>query len=363
MNENALINPIISTIIESLQDEIKQGVFKVNAGGSKTALSSDATMDLAPLSGILDYDPQEYTLTALAGTPLKHLEATLEAQNQYMPFDPVMVEAGATLGGTIASGLSGSGRYRYGGIRDFLLGIKFITGTGKLQSGGGKVVKNAAGFDLPKLFVGSLGQFGVMTEATIKVFPKPESFSTLICDFESFEETLAAMTKVATSSSELTCLDIVNDTQLVMRIAGTQEAMEVRLERLQTLVTTGKVLNTSTDESYWQNAREFNWLPANHSLVKIPISASKSLKLENSLNVLSSAIPRQYAVAANVAYLGLPDEINKSDFDDILSKLELSGLAITGDWNKVLLGKQTGQAFTKRILSVLNPTIGNTLNV
>lgn len=353
MNENSIVNPIINTIIESLQAEIKQGIFKVNAGGSKTALSSDATMDLAPLSGILEYDPQEYTLTALAGTPLKHLEATLEAQNQYMPFDPVMVEAGATLGGTIASGLSGSGRYRYGGIRDFLLGIKFITGTGKLQSGGGKVVKNAAGFDLPKLFVGSLGQFGIMTEATIKVFPKPESFSTLICDFDSFEETLEAMTKVATSSSELTCLDIVNDTQLVMRVAGTQEAMGRRLERLQNLVKAGKVLKT--DEGYWQNAREFNWLPANHSLIKIPTTLTKSLNLEKALNSFATPIPRQYAVAGNVAYLGLPNAIDKSNFDQSLLDLGLSGLAITGDWDKVLLGKQTGQAFTKRILSVLNP--------
>ena len=347
---------LLNTIIESLQDEIKQGVFKPIAGGSKTALSSDATMDLAPLSGIMDYDPQEYTLTALAGTPLRIIEEALEAQNQYMPFDPVTVEAGATLGGTIASGLSGSGRYRYGGIRDFLLGIKFITGTGKLQSGGGKVVKNAAGFDLPKLFVGSLGQFGVMTEATIKVFPKPENFSTLICDFESFETALEAMKKVAGSSSELTCLDLVHNVdvhQLVMRVAGTQEAMGGRLERLQTLVKAGKVLKT--DEGYWQNAREFNWLPANHSLVKVPVTLTKSLKLEKTLNSFAVPIPRQYAVAGNVAYLGLDNSIDKSDFDQSLLNLGLSGLAITGDWDKVLLGKQTGQAFTKRILSVLNP--------
>ena len=76
-------------------------------------------------------------------------------------------------------GLSGPRRWRFGGLRDFILGIRFVDGRGRLVRGGGKVVKNAAGFDLPKLFVGSLGRLGILTEVTFKVFPEPPAFATL----------------------------------------------------------------------------------------------------------------------------------------------------------------------------------------
>ena len=138
---------------------------RVRGGGSKTALSaprSDVpTIDLASLAGIVEYEPGEYTFTALAGTPLRDVEAQLAQHGQALPFDPPLVGGGATLGGTVAAGLSGSGRHRYGGVRDFVLGVRFVDGLGRLVRGGGKVVKNAAGFDLPKLMVGSLGRLGV----------------------------------------------------------------------------------------------------------------------------------------------------------------------------------------------------------
>ena len=125
----------------------------VVGGHSKPALStpadqSVAALEMTGLSGILEYDPGEYTFTALAGTSLATVEAALAEHGQYMPFDPPLVEAGATLGGTVAAGLSGSGRQRYGGVRDFLIGVRLVDGQGRLVRGGGKVVKNAAGFDL-----------------------------------------------------------------------------------------------------------------------------------------------------------------------------------------------------------------------
>ncbi|MGB3120775.1 MAG: FAD-binding protein, partial [Verrucomicrobiales bacterium] len=74
------------------------------------------------LRGILEYEAAEFTFTALAGTPLSEVVSTLAEQGQYLPFDPMLVDAGSTLGGMVASGLSGPGRYRYGGVRDFILG-------------------------------------------------------------------------------------------------------------------------------------------------------------------------------------------------------------------------------------------------
>ncbi len=84
-------------------------------------------------------------------TGLLDVMLLLEQHGQYLPFDPLLAERGATLGGTVAAGVSGPGRYRYGGVRDFLLGVRFVDSEGQVVRGGGKVVKNAAGFDFPKL--------------------------------------------------------------------------------------------------------------------------------------------------------------------------------------------------------------------
>src|SRR5439155_368623 len=141
---------------------------------------------LSRLSGIVEYEPSEFTFTALAGTPLKAIIAALAERGQYLPFDPPLADAGATLGGTIAAGLSGPGRVRFGGLRDFILGVRFVDGEGRILRMGGKVVKNAAGFDLPKFFVGSAGRFGVLAEITFKVFPRPAATRTLRLDAADF---------------------------------------------------------------------------------------------------------------------------------------------------------------------------------
>ena len=108
-------------------------------------------ISMTKLAGIIDYEPSEFTFTALAGTPVKTIVAELSQSGQYLPFDPLLADAGATLGGTVASGLSGPGRFRFGGLRDFILGVRFVDGDGRLLRLGGRVVKNAAGFDVPKI--------------------------------------------------------------------------------------------------------------------------------------------------------------------------------------------------------------------
>ena len=139
------------------------------AGRSKTALhdpGDGVVVDLAALSGITEYQPDECTFTALAGTPVAEIERRLDEHAQSLPFEPPLAGRGATIGGTVACGLNGPGRYHYGGVRDFLIGAKFVDGEGRLVRGGGKVVKNAAGFYLHHLLLGSLGRLGVFVELT-----------------------------------------------------------------------------------------------------------------------------------------------------------------------------------------------------
>src|SRR5262245_25975621 len=110
---------------------------------SRMSACEAAPISTAGLSGLVEYDPTEYTFTALAGTPMHDIVEALGARGQYLPFDPLLVDAGATLGGTVAAGLNGPGRFRFGGVRDFILGIRFVDGMGRLLRMGGKVVKNA----------------------------------------------------------------------------------------------------------------------------------------------------------------------------------------------------------------------------
>lgn len=337
--------------IQRIQDAVlSKPRVRPTGGGSKPALSGWGNLTMNEVSGVLEYNPQEYTFTALAGTPVQEVQDLLEKHGQYLPFDPPLVKAGATLGGTVASGLSGPGRYRFGGVRDFLLGVKFVSGEGQMVTGGSKVVKNAAGFDFPKLMVGSLGQFGVLVELTFKVFPRPEAYETLAIDFANVDEANKAMQKLAMSNLELACLELLPPSRLLVRIGGLREALAKRAAGLEQFL--DKETQFLDDAATWQEAREFSWLPLDHSLVKIPVSPSKVLGLEKALAPLDP--PRRYGVGGNVLYVAWANS-EKEHLAKFLNQQGLSGLAITGSWTNPLLGKQTGQAFTKRILSVLDP--------
>ena len=120
--------------IEAIADQVKTET-KIFPVGNRTkgALSNHlpdgvTTVEIKQLSGVVEYEPDEYTITAKAGTPIKELKDAVQKNKQYLPFDPLFVTDGATIGGTIAANSGGSGRYRYGGVRDFILGIYFIDG-------------------------------------------------------------------------------------------------------------------------------------------------------------------------------------------------------------------------------------------
>jgi len=113
------------------------------------------------------------TITAEAGCSLGRLDATLASAGQWLPLDPPSFEQ-TTVGGLVAANLAGPLRASQGTVRDLLLGIRIVDAEGALVAGGGKVVKNVAGYDLPKLHVGALGTLGVIVEATFKVRPRPE---------------------------------------------------------------------------------------------------------------------------------------------------------------------------------------------
>ena len=343
----------MTEIIEQIQEAVRQGPVCVRGGGSKTALSHGANLELKDAAGVLEYDPQEYTFTALAGTPITEITELLAAEGQYLPFDPPFADTGATLGGTVAAGLSGPGRFRYGGVRDFILGVTFVNGLGEVVRGGGKVVKNAAGFDFPKLMVGSLGQFGVMVELTFKVFPAPQSYATLQLEADDFAEAVTLMQKLAGSGFEAWGLELHPPNKLLARFGGLVEALPGRLARVQTFLgQIGEVITDEKEVELWRDVNRFEWVPAGHALVKVAHSPGRVGGLEQAL--APYPLPHRYGVGGNVLYLAWP-EAERISLDALLKVQNLSGLALTGPWTEPQLGVQVGGAFLERVTRVFDP--------
>src|SRR5256885_10099671 len=121
----------ISELVEAVRSTPR--LIPVGAGTkSRLSMVAAARLSMTGLRGIVEYEPSEFTFTALAGTPIAEIVEALGKRGQYLPFEPMCSDAGATLGGTVASGLSGPGRFRFGGLRDFILGVRFVDGTGRL---------------------------------------------------------------------------------------------------------------------------------------------------------------------------------------------------------------------------------------
>lgn len=136
-------------------------------------------LDITPYRGIVNYQPAELVVTARAGTRLAELEEVLAREGQMLPFEPPRFGPTATLGGCVAVGLAGPRRMSAGGVRDAVLGARLLDAHGHLLAFGGEVIKNVAGYDVPRLLAGSMGIFGAIVEVSLKVVPRPFAELTL----------------------------------------------------------------------------------------------------------------------------------------------------------------------------------------
>jgi glycolate oxidase FAD binding subunit len=346
--------------IAEIQDIVRSNTRLATRGaGSKPALifqDGFSLVETGGITGLLEYEPQEFTFSALAGTPLAEIERALSEHGQFMPFNPPLVQSGATLGGCVASGLSGPGRYRYGGLRDFLLGVRFVDAHGLLVSSGGKVVKNAAGFDLPKLMIGSLGQYGILVELSFKVFPRPEAYATLQAEYPTPEEALKALISLTQQPFEVFALDLVPQaeaTQLRVRLGGNPASFRERINHLQRFLESDQLtlLEGESETELWRAETEFSWFPAGHSLLKVPLTPRHLPALDEKL--ASAGAVRHYSAGANQAWIAWPGEI--AVLDSLLVSLNLAGLLLSGTANNPQLGVRSGEGFARRVKEALDP--------
>ncbi len=182
--------------IREIQDRIRdhagrRAPLRIRGGGTKDfygAALSGELLEVAGYAGVVAYEPRELVVTVRAGTRLADLEAALAAERQMLPFEPPHFGEGATIGGTVAAGLSGPRRAYAGAVRDFVLGARIVNGKGEDLSFGGRVIKNVAGYDVSRLMAGAFGTLGVLTELSFKVLPRPPAETTLA--FEMDEKTM-----------------------------------------------------------------------------------------------------------------------------------------------------------------------------
>lgn len=183
------------------------GHTRQNTGGIPERV--DILLRTNRLNDIEHYDPGDLTIGAGAGMTLADLQATLAKHNQYLPLDPGDPEH-STVGGILASAAQGPLSASFGGVREFCIGVQFVTAGGKRAKGGGRVVKNVAGYDLMKLMIGSHGTLGVLTSASFKVFPRPRQTRTYVATFESPQKVMKYRNWLMQSGLAWLCFEAVS---------------------------------------------------------------------------------------------------------------------------------------------------------
>ena len=184
---------------------------RIRGAGTKDhlgeVLPTDAVLETTAMAGVVAHVPADLTVTVAAGTRFADLRDALGRAGQFLPLDPPHAEA-ATIGGIVAANSAGFWRARYGGVRDLLIGTTAVLGDGTVARSGGRVVKNVAGYDLNKLFVGSLGTLGVFVECTFKVLPRPPASRGAHARFARCADAFAAADAIVRTSARPAALAI-----------------------------------------------------------------------------------------------------------------------------------------------------------
>jgi glycolate oxidase FAD binding subunit len=220
-----------------------RGPFVVRGGGTRALGSAGGeVLETRGLQGVTLYEPGALTLVVQAGTPVAEVEAVLAAEGQRLAFEVPDLrallgrEGVSTIGGVVAANASGPRRVAVGACRDFLLGVRFVDGMGRVIKNGGRVMKNVTGYDLVKLLAGSHGTLGVLTEVALKVLPVPEAEATLVLDGFDDAAAVAAMARALGSPFEVSGAAHWPGRGTFLRVEGFATQVAYRMAQLQAML-------------------------------------------------------------------------------------------------------------------------------
>lgn len=278
---------------------------KIDWGG--LVKNIDFVVSTQGMNQLIEHAVGDLTVTVEAGMKFSQLQAILAQENQVLGFDPSHAET-ATIGGIIATGDTNSLRQRYRSIRDLILGISVVRYDGKIAKAGGRVVKNVAGYDLMKLFTGSYGTLGIISQITLRVYPQAEASGTVILTGES--EAISQVNQILLSSaltplavdlisSELSKkLGFGDNLGLIVRFQSIPESVQQQSQRLMEVgekLGLKAIYSDSDEENLWKQLKQQIWeSEANASIVcKIgitPTSAVKTLIESQTIGVIHAGV-------------------------------------------------------------------------
>ncbi len=216
---------------------------------------ADILLSTERLRTIEHYDPGDLTIGVGAGTSLSDLEALVRDQGQVFPVDLAHSDR-VTIGGAMAVAAQGPHKHFFGGLREFCIGVRFVTADGVVAKGGGRVVKNVAGFDMMKLMIGSYGTLGVITSASFKLFPRPVQTRTFVCEFETLAEAIECRERVRNSPLSPYCFELLSPSaagssawSIVLRAGGSDRVLARYAGELGSQVT--KTLSAADEQQLW----------------------------------------------------------------------------------------------------------------
>ncbi|MEO9821959.1 MAG: FAD-binding protein [Paracoccaceae bacterium] len=250
---------------------------RIQGGGTRGLgrASEGALVDMSSFSGITLHEPGALTLVAKAGTPVSEIEDVLAKEGQRLAFEPYFLNAGtSTIGGVMATNASGPRRIQAGAARDFLLGVRFVDGSGDIVKNGGRVMKNVTGYDLVKLMGGSWGTLGVLTEVSLKVLPVPETEGCLILHGLSAEQAVKVMSSALGSPFEVSgAAHLPENQQTWLRVEGFDVQVKHRLTQLtERLKSFGEI--TTDISADWTTIRDAETLGTDGDLWRISVKPS-----------------------------------------------------------------------------------------
>ncbi len=266
---SVVVEPIDETELASVLSYANQHGLKVLIRGGGTQLNmgappqaGDILLSTTRLNGLIEYAPHDLTVSVQAGMRLIDLQNTLAQSNQWLALDPVL-DADATIGGLLATNVSGAHRLRFGGVRDQLIGLRVVLADGTIAKGGGKVVKNVAGYDLPKLFTGSLGTLGVIVSATFRLYPRRPASQTILLHSPTLTPLCSLVEKILDSILEPTSLDLFSpqgdspDSILAVRFETEPQSIHDQTQLLlnhlaASLNTSAVALEDASESQFWQ---------------------------------------------------------------------------------------------------------------
>ena len=216
----------------------------------------DILISTVRLNAVVAHRHGDLTATVQAGATLGNMNRALALHRQWIPLDPPFADR-ATIGGLVATNDSGPRRHRYGAPRDLIIGVEFARADGRLAKGGGIVVKNVAGYDLPRLLTGSFGSLGVIVTATFKLYPLTVASRTLVAEVSSPSELQTLALKVSASHLTPTALEFAtHPLRLVIRFESIEASVAQQSETAAKLIAESghepRTLTESAEEQYWQ---------------------------------------------------------------------------------------------------------------